>query len=159
MRRELQAVNPDIPATYRTLTQVFSSSLDGRRFNLVLFGLFAVVALILAVMGIYSVLAYTVSQRTREIGVRMALGAQMRDVLMLILAKGMRLAVIGVVIGVASALVLGRLMATLLYGISATDPVTFVGIALLLLLVAFVACWIPARRATKVDPMIALRYE
>jgi len=159
MRNTLQSVNPEIPATYRTLAQVFSSALDSRRFNLALFGLFAVAALVLAVMGIYSVLAFRVARQTREIGVRMALGAQRRDVLKLIVVNGMTLAGLGVVIGMSGALAARKLIASLLYGVSATDPLTFAGIALLLLLVALVACWIPARRATKVDPMIALRCE
>jgi putative ABC transport system permease protein len=159
MRRTLQAVSPEIPATYRTLAQVFSSSLDSRRFNLVLFGIFAVVALALAVMGIYSVLAYRVAQHTREIGIRMALGAQRRDVLQLIVVNGLSLAGIGVAIGLAGALAARKFIASLLYGISATDPLTLAGLALLLLLVALLACWIPARRATRVDPMVALRYE
>lgn len=159
MRNALQTVNPDIPATYRTLAQVYSSSLDGRRFNVVLFGLFAAVALVLAVMGIYSVLAYLVTQQTREIGIRMALGAQRRDVLRMIIVKGMRFAVIGVAVGIGGALMLRQFVASLLYGITATDPLTFAGIALLLLSVALLACWLPARRATKVDPLLALRCE
>ncbi|MGH9842153.1 MAG: ABC transporter permease [Blastocatellia bacterium] len=159
MRQTLQTLNPEIPATYRTLSQVFSDSLDRRRFNLVLFGIFAVVALLLAVMGIYSVLAYTVTQQTREIGLRMALGAQSLDVLKLIVTKGMRFTGIGIVVGIAGALALRQFVASLLYGITATDSLTFASIALLLAAVAFVACWIPARRATKVDPMIALRCE
>jgi ABC-type antimicrobial peptide transport system permease subunit len=159
MRQTLQTLDPEIPATYRTLSQVFSASLDGRRFNLALFGLFGVVALLLAVMGIYSVLAYTVTQQTREIGLRMALGASRRDVLRLIITKGMRFTGIGIVAGIAGALALRQFVASLLYGISTTDPLTFVSIALLLAAVALVACWIPARRVTKVDPMIALRCE
>lgn len=159
MRNTLQAVNPEIPATYRTLAQMHSSALDSRRFNLELFGIFAAVALALAVMGIYSVQAYRMTQQTREIGIRMALGAQRHDVLKLIIINGLSLAGLGVVMGIAGALAARQLIASLLYGISVTDPVTFAGIAVLLLLVAALACWIPARRATKVDPMIALRHE
>jgi putative ABC transport system permease protein len=159
MRQTLQSLDPEIPATYRTLSQVFSASLNARRFNLVLFGIFAVVALLLAVMGIYSVLAYTVAQQTREIGLRMALGAQRFDVLKLIIAKGMRFTAIGIVIGSAGAWALRQFVASLLYGVTATDSLTFASIASLLAAVALVACWIPARRATKVDPMIALRTE
>jgi putative ABC transport system permease protein len=159
MRNTLQSVNPEIPATYRTLTQMYSSALDSRRFTLVLFGVFAVVALALSVMGIYSVLAYRVTQQTRAIGIRIALGAQRSDVLKLIVINGMRLAGLGVMIGLAGALAARKFIASLLYGVSVTDPLTFAGIALLLLLVAALACWIPARRATKVDPIIALRVE
>lgn len=159
LRNTLQSVNPEIPATYRTLAQVYAASLDSRRFSLVLFGVFAAVALLLAVMGIYSVLAWRVTQHTREIGIRMALGAQRRDVLKLIMVNGMSMAGLGVLIGIAGALVARKFITALLYGISATDPLTFAGIAVLLLLVAAVACWVPARRATKVDPLIALRYE
>jgi ABC-type antimicrobial peptide transport system permease subunit len=159
LRQTLQTLDREIPATYRTLSQVFSDSLDRRRFNLALFGIFAIVALLLAVMGIYSVLAYTVTQQTREIGLRMALGAQAADVLKLIVAKGMSLTGIGIAVGIAGALALRQFVASLLYGITATDSLTFASIALLLAVVAFVACWLPARRATKVDPMVALRAE
>lgn len=159
LRNTLQSVNPEIPATYRTLAQVYAASLDSRRFSLVLFGVFAAVGLLLAVMGIYSVLAWRVTQHTREIGIRMALGAQRRDVLKLIMVNGMSMAGLGVLIGIAGALVARKFITALLYGISATDPLTFAGIAVLLLLVAALACWVPARRATKVDPLIALRYE
>ncbi len=159
MRQTLQTLDLEIPATYSTLSQVFSDSLDGRRFNLALFGSFAIVALLLSVMGIYSVLAYTVTQQTREIGIRMALGAQATDVLRLILVKGMSFTGIGIVVGVAGALALRKFVASLLYGVTPTDWLTFASIALLLIAVALVACWIPARRATKVDPMVALRCE
>jgi predicted permease len=159
LQQTLQTLDREIPATYRTLSQVFSDSLDRRRFNLALFGSFAIVALLLAVTGIYSVLAYTVTQQAREIGLRMALGAQAADVLKLIVAKGMSLTGIGIAAGIAGALALRQFVASLLYGVTATDSLTFTSIALLLAVVALVACWIPGRRATKVDPMIALRSE
>jgi putative ABC transport system permease protein len=159
MRREVQALDPSLPATFRTLTEIYSSSLDSRRFSLVIFGVFAAVALALATLGLYGVVAYTVARRTHEIGVRVALGAQSRDVLGLVVRHGMTLTLAGVALGLAAAFGLTRLMASLLYGVTVTDPLTFVAIPLLLSLVALAACLVPARRAAKVDPMVALRYE
>ena len=159
MRSEAQALNSDVPLNFKTLDQVFSSSLDSRRFTLFLCGIFATVALILALTGIYAVMAYSVTERTREIGVRMALGAQPGDVMKMVLRQGLKLAGIGVVIGVAASLWLTKLIATMLYEVTATDPLTFAAITGLLVLVALLACFIPARRATRVDPMVALRYE
>lgn len=159
MRSELRALDPQLPSSFRTLEQVFSASLDDRRFNLILFVAFAAVALSLAITGIYGVMSYTVSQRTNEIGIRIALGAQASDVLKLVIGQGMLLAVIGVVIGLLGALALTRLMSSLLVAVSATDLTIFSSVSLLLTCVALSACYVPARRAMKVDPMVALRDE
>ena len=120
---------------------------------------FGVLALVLATMGLYSVMTYAVSQRTREIGIRMALGARLRDVLRLIVGQGMRMAMIGIVLGLVGAFALTRVLASLLLGVGTTDSVTFVGVAVLLVAVALLACYIPARRAARVDPLVALRHE
>jgi putative ABC transport system permease protein len=159
MRQAVKSLNPEMPTTFRTLTEVYSSSLDARRFSLVIFGVFSSVALILAMLGLYGVISYAVAQRTHEIGIRIALGAQRTDVLRLVVGQGMRLVVLGVGMGLIGAFVVTRLLGSLLYGVSTTDPMTFVGVAVLLAFVALIACYIPARRAMRVDPMIALRYE
>jgi putative ABC transport system permease protein len=155
----LQDLNPEIPATFRTLSQVYSASLGSRRFNVILIGFFGIVALLLATAGVFGVMAYSVSRRTREIGVRVALGAGSGDVLRMILSQGLRTTFIGVAIGIAGSLALTRTVQSLLFGITPTDPLTFGGVTLLLAGAAFLACLIPARRATNVDPMVALRYE
>ncbi|HVG32795.1 MAG TPA: FtsX-like permease family protein, partial [Pyrinomonadaceae bacterium] len=158
--REIQAIDPDQPVSdVRTMQQLLASSVARARFNTLLLGLFAALALVLASVGIYGVMAYSVVQRTKEIGIRIALGAQSRDVLKMIVGHGMMLTLVGVGLGLTGALILTRLMSSLLFGVSTTDPLTFIGVSLLLSAVAFFACYIPARRATKVDPMIALRYE
>jgi predicted permease len=143
----------------QTMDSLISDSLASRRFSMSLFAIFAVLALVLASVGIYGVISYVVGERVHEIGIRMALGAQPRDILRLILGRGGRLAGTGVGLGLAAALGLTRLMASLLYGIGATDPLTFIGVAALLTLIALAACYIPALRAAKIDPGVALRYE
>jgi putative ABC transport system permease protein len=159
IREAVKELDPQLPTNFRTLDQVFSSSLDQHRFSLVIFGVFGTVALLLAAMGIYGVTSYMVTQRTQEIGIRMALGASVRDVLKLVLKNGMFLALVGAVIGLAGAFATTRVMSSLLFGVTATDATTFTAGLALLIVVAFVACLIPARRATKVDPLVALRYE
>jgi predicted permease len=159
VRRAVQELAPDVAPRFQTFQDVFSASLATRRFNLTLVGVFAATALLLAVAGIYGVMAYSVARRTHEIGVRMALGASASNVLRLVLGQGMLTTVLGVMIGIAGALALTRAMQSLLFGVSANDPVTLAGVALLLGSAALLACYIPARRAAKVDPMVALRYE
>jgi len=158
-REILRSLDPNVPPSFRTFTQVLSTSLMTRRFNLTLVGVFAAAALLLAVAGIYGVMAYSVAQRTREFGVRIALGANAREVARLVLGQAAKTAAVGVVAGIAGSFALTRVMQSLLFGVSATDPFTFAGVAALLTLVALLASYIPARRATKVDPMVALRYE
>ncbi len=156
----LASLDRDVPfGKIQTMDQLLSQSVGGPRFATVLVAIFAVLALVLAAVGIYGVMSYAVTRRTREIGIMIALGAQRRDVLKLGLGQSLRLALLGAVIGVAAALAVMRLMASLLFGVSATDPLTFISVPGLLILVALAACYIPARRAMRVDPMIALRYE
>jgi putative ABC transport system permease protein len=159
MRSTVEDLSRDVPMKFRTVAQIFTSSLSERRFNLVILGVFAAVALLLAVTGIYGVMSYVVTQRTHEIGIRMALGATVTDILKLTLWRGFKLVAAGLGIGLTGAFALTRLLSSLLFGISATDPLTFAAVALVLAAVALIACYIPARRATRVDPMIALRYE
>jgi putative ABC transport system permease protein len=155
----LQDLDPEIPAEFRTFAQVYSASLGSRRFNVMLIGFFGITALLLATAGVFGVMAYSVSRRTREIGVRVALGAGSGDVLRMILSQGLRTIFIGVAIGIAGSLALTRTVESLLFGVTATDPLTFGGVTLFLVGAALLACFIPARRAAKVDPMVALRYE
>ena len=157
LRREVQALDKDQPVySVRTMDDVVANALGTRRVSMQLFAVFACAALLLAALGIYGVMAYSVTQRTQEIGIRMALGAQKSDVLGLVIRQGMLLTVIGVGVGVAGAFGLTRLLANLLFGVTATDPLTFLAIPLLLLFVALVACYLPARRAARLDPTIAL---
>jgi putative ABC transport system permease protein len=157
LRREVQALDKDQPIyNVRTMDDVVMNSLGTRRVSMQLFAVFACAALLLAAIGIYGVMAYSVTQRTQEIGLRMALGAQKSDVLGLVIRQGMTLSVIGVIVGLAGAFALTRVIGNLLYGVAATDPTTFLAIPLLLLFVALIACYLPARRATKLDPTIAL---
>jgi predicted permease len=143
----------------KTQTDVISESLASQRFAMVLLGVFAVLAMVLTSIGIYGVISYVVGQRTQEIGIRMALGAERASVLQMVLSQGGKMAMLGVLIGLAAALGLTRLMASMLFGVSTYDPLTFLGVVVLLMVVALAACYVPARRATKVDPMVALRYE
>ncbi len=160
IREQVQAVDRDQPITeIKSMYEFISDSVYRRRFNMVLLGVFASVALILAAVGVYGVMNYSVTQRTRELGIRMALGASTADVLSAVFSRGMKLSLAGVAIGLACAFELTQVMQTLLFGVGATDALTFVEVALMLTAVSMVACYIPARRATRVDPTVALRYE
>ncbi|HET7842267.1 MAG TPA: FtsX-like permease family protein, partial [Terriglobia bacterium] len=158
-RRIVMDLAPDVPPRFETFDRVMASSLQSRRFNLILVAVFAASALILAAAGVFGVMAYSVERRTREIGVRVALGATRRQVLSLVLHQALTTAAAGVAAGLLGSFALTRLVQSLLFGVKATDPVTFVLVALLLTVVALAASLIPARRAAKVDPMVALRYE
>jgi predicted permease len=158
-RHILQELNPEVPAKFQMFSQVYSASLGSRRFNLILIGFFAGTALLLAIAGVFGVMAYAVSRRTHEIGIRVALGARSVDVLGMVLGQGLRTIGIGLLIGFAGSLALTRAVESLLFGVTATDPLTFAGVILLLVASALLACYVPARRASRVDPLVALRYE
>jgi putative ABC transport system permease protein len=158
VRQAIHALDPDMPLyQMTTMRQLVSASMAQRRFTLLLIAVFAAVALLMAAIGLYGVMAYNVTQRTREIGIRVALGAQRADVMRLIVGQGLRLVTLGLALGLIAALVLTRLMKKLLFAVSETDPATFAAVVLLLTLGALLACWIPARRATRVNPIVALR--
>jgi putative ABC transport system permease protein len=159
IQREIRSVDPDAPIYVQPMEFRLQSSLAGRRFNTILLGIFAAAALLIAAVGIYGVISYSVSQRTREIGIRMALGAQRGNVLQLVVGQGFKLVVLGLGIGVVASLALTRVLSSFLFGITASDPVTFTAVSLLLAGVALLACYIPAHRAAKVDPLVALRHE
>ena len=160
VRRELQAIDPRQPVyNVEPMKRLFSASIAERRFNMLLLVVFAALAALLAASGIYGVISYSVAERTREIGIRLALGAQGSDVLKLITRQGMKLVFIGIALGLLASFALTRLMKSLLFGVNATDPLIFGIVMLMLALVALLACYIPGRRATKVDPLVALRCE
>ena len=160
IREQILAVDPNQPVyDVKTMDQRVAASMEAQRFAVVLLGAFGTLALILAAIGLYGVLAFTVSQRTREIGIHLALGAQRLDVLTMVIRQGMLLVFIGAGLGVVGAYSLTRLIQSLLFGVTATDPLTFVLVPIVLGVVGFIACYVPARRATKVDPLVALRYE
>jgi putative ABC transport system permease protein len=158
--KQVAAMDPDLPVFgIKTMEEYMSASVAAPRFSTTLLSIFAAVALVLTVVGLYGVMSYSVAQRTNEIGIRLALGAQSRDVLLMIVKQGSFLIGLGIVIGLAGAFALTRLIASLLFGVTAKDPFTFGAVVVLLAVVALLACYIPAWRATKVDPMEALRYE
>ncbi len=158
-RRIVRELDPAVPPSLGSFTRVIAASLQARRFHLALVSVFGGTALLLAMAGIYGVMACAVARRRREIGVRMALGARSGDVLRLVVGQGMATAAVGVAIGLGGALALTRVMRSLLFGVSASDPLTFAGVAALLALVALLACYLPARRAAGADPVTALRSE
>src|SRR5208282_3597910 len=160
VREQVQSVNPELPVFgAQTLNEALSASLSERRFSMEIVALFALTALLLTGLGIYGVISYIVSERTHEIGIRLALGAQSGNILSQVLRQGLSLAIAGSLVGLVGALIVSRLMAGLLYGVRPTDPLTFAGVGILLIGVALLACYIPARRAIRVDPLVALRYE
>jgi len=160
VRKQVQSLDPTLPVSGgQTLNETVSASLAQRRFSMEMVGLFALTALLLAALGIYGVISYLVSERTHEIGIRLALGASRSNILRIVLRQGLGLAIVGAAVGLVCALIVSHLMASLLYGVSPTDPGTFAGVTLLLMGVALLACYVPAHRAMRVDPMVALRYE
>jgi putative ABC transport system permease protein len=160
VQKEIRAIDPEQPiADVRTMEQVVSKSIARARFNTLLLAIFAVVALVLASVGLYGVMNYSATQRTHEVGIRMALGATRADIMRLVVGNGMLLTLIGIGIGIVASIGLTRVMQSFLFGVGATDAVTFIAVSALLIAVALVANYIPARKATRVNPVIALRYE
>jgi ABC-type antimicrobial peptide transport system permease subunit len=160
VRRAVREIDPGLPLfRIETLEGVIAESISDRRLNGVLLGTFAALAASLAALGLYGVLSYAVAQRTRELGIRLAIGAQKRDLFRLVVGGGMKLALIGMALGVAAAIGLTRVLTSMLYGVAPNDPLTFAGVIMLLGAVALLANYLPARRATQIDPMVALRYE
>ena len=158
-RVSAQMSNQQVIYGMQSMDDLIAESLASRRFSMVLLTVFASLALVLASIGIYGVISYVVGQQTHEIGIRMALGAARLDILRMVLRTGGKLALAGVTVGLVTALAFTRLMSRLLYGVRATDPLTLTGVSVVVICVALLACYIPARRAAKVDPMVALRYE
>jgi putative ABC transport system permease protein len=158
-REILHELNPGIAPRFETFSQIYSASLGSRRFTVILVGFFGITALLLAAIGVFGVMAYSVSRRTREIGVRVALGARSRDILGMVLGQGLGTILIGIAIGLGVSLLLTRTLQSMLFGVTATDPLTFAAVVLILVMTALLACYLPARRAAKIDPMVALRYE
>ncbi|MGB2593162.1 MAG: FtsX-like permease family protein, partial [Candidatus Acidiferrum sp.] len=160
VRSTVSTIDPEIAVDHlQTMDTMVSDSVAPERFNLALVVLFAILAIFLAAVGVYGVLSYSISQRTREFGVRIALGAQPGRVLSMAISEGMKLALLGILIGLVCGFVMTRLMSSLLFGVTARDPITFVAVGVLVVLVSLTACYIPARRAMRVDPIVALRYE
>jgi len=160
LRRVVSDLNPQVPVSeVKTMSTVVSEAVATPASTTSLFIAFASLALVLGMIGIYGVLSFLVSKRTREIGIRLALGAQRRDVLLLVMKEGAKFSFVGIALGVAGAYAVTRLLASELYGVSATDPITYAGVAMAMILVTLLACYIPTRRAMRVDPMTALRYE
>jgi ABC-type antimicrobial peptide transport system permease subunit len=160
VRQAVWSMNPNLPlANVRTLQEIYDKSLARTSFTLVMLAIAGAMALLIGLVGIYGVISYAVSQRQREIGTRMALGAQQSDVMRLVLSEGMLVILIGLGVGLGGSLASSRFLSSLLFGVTATDPPTFAGVIILLTLVALAACWIPARRVVRVDPMVALRHE
>jgi putative ABC transport system permease protein len=159
-QREVTAMDKELPVfNVKTMDDYLAASMATPRFNTTLLAIFAMVALVLTIVGLYGVMSYSVAQRTNEIGIRMALGAQTRDVLSLVVKQGIKLVLLGLGIGLVGAFALMRVIGSLLFGVTTKDPLTFAAVAGLLTVVALLACYLPARRATKVDPLVALRYE
>jgi putative ABC transport system permease protein len=159
VRSEIRSIESEMPLVLNTIDTVIELSVAQRRFSMMLLGIFAALAMLLAIVGIYGVMSYIVSQRTHEIGLRMALGAQKREVLRMVVGEGLALTLIGVVIGVPSAVLVTRAMAGLLFGVGNTDPLTYLAVSAIVVTVSLAAAYVPARRAARVDPLVALRYE